>query len=214
VTYDPNTRKTVKALPKNIDPDCQAKGGQKAEYLGFTAAHEVGHGVDDKRGFMDQKGSGEEYGGWITYGADCQPVADVVGKHIAAQYPTSSFYKTPESKHYTLDKLMSKPATRPVAADGTPDAKALAAFDKWHKLATADNVYGRQADCDAIQIGDRIYHEAYARSWVSYKAASRRRGLTSYQFRAPGEWFAELYAGWKTGKLGPKHPALKWLTEL
>jgi hypothetical protein len=214
VTYDPNTQKAVKALPKNIDPDCQAKGGKKAEYLGFTAAHEVGHGVDDKRGFMDQRGSGEEYGGWITYGAECQPVADAVGQHIAAQHPASSFYKTPESKRYLLDKLMNKPATRPVAADGTPDAKALAAFDKWHRLATADNVYGRQADCDAIQIGDRIYHEAYARSWVSYKAAARRKGLTSYQFRAPGEWFAELYAGWKTGKLGPKHPALKWLKEL
>jgi hypothetical protein len=212
--YDPKTNKMVKSLPKHIDPDCQPKDGKKMEYLGFAAAHEVGHGVDDKRGFMAKNGSGEKYGGWISHGADCQPVADAAGNHIAAQFATSNFYKTPESKKYVLDKLMSKPAVRPAAAPGTPDFHALDAFDKWHAMATADDVYRRQSDCDAIKIGDRIYHEAYPRSWVSYLAAARSKGLTGYQFRAPAEWFAELYAGWKSGKLGPKHPALEWLTQL
>jgi hypothetical protein len=214
VTTDPITKKTVKTLPKDIDPDCQPKDGKKKEYLGFAAAHEVGHGVDDKRGFMAKNGSADPYGGWISHGADCQPVADAAGQHIAAQFAGSKFYKTPESKQYTLDKLMNKPANRPAAEAGTPDFLALAAFDQWHALASADFVYSRQSDCDAIQIGDRIYHEAYPRSWVSYKAAARKKGLTGYQFRSPAEWFAELYAGWKTGKLGPKHPALEWLNEL
>jgi hypothetical protein len=148
-----------------------------------------------------------------------QMVADggaaTVDKHNAAKFAGSKFYKTPESKQYTLDKLMNKPATRPEAAPGTPDANALDALDKWHAMAgLGSDPFRRQSACDAIQIGDRIYHEAYARSWVSYKSAARKKGLTGYQFRAPGEWFAELYAGWKTGKLGPKHPALKWLNEL
>jgi chemotaxis protein histidine kinase CheA len=215
VSPDPKTGTNMKALPADIDPDCQPKDNKKIEYLGFAAAHEVGHGVDDKRGFMASKGAGDEYGGWINYGPDCQPVADAVGNHIAAKFAGSKFYKTPESKQYTLDKLMNKPATRPEATPGTPDANALDALDKWHATASLESdPFRRQSACDAIQIGDRIYHEAYARSWVSYKAAARKKGLTGYQFRAPAEWFAELYAGWKTGKLGPKHPALKWLTEL
>ena len=49
---------------------------------------------------------------------------------------------------------------------------------------------------------------------VSPLASARSKGLTGYQFRAPGEWFAELYAGWKSGRLGPKHPALEWLKKL
>jgi hypothetical protein len=214
-SFDPKTSKKVKALPKDIDPDCKPLDNNKIEYMGFAAAHEVGHGVDDKRGFMASKGAGDEYGGWISYGADCQPVADAVGQHIAAKFGGSTFYKTPESKQYTLDKLMNKPATRPDAKPGTPDANALDAFDKWHAIASlGGDPYRRQSDCDAIQIGDRVYHEAYARSWVSYKAAARKKGLTGYQFRSPAEWFAEVYAGWKCGKLGPKHPALKWLNEL
>jgi hypothetical protein len=210
---DPKSGKDVKSLPKDLDPACKPKGG-KIEYLGFAAAHEVGHGVDDKRGFMAKNGAGETYGGWINYGASVQPVADAVGAHIAGKFAASAFYKNAATKAYVLDKLMSKPAQRPNAAIGSDDFKALDAFDTWHALATADDVYRRQSDCDAIQIGDRIYHEAYPRRWVSYLAAARKKGMTGYQFRAPGEWFAELYACWKTKKLGDKHPALEWLTKL
>jgi hypothetical protein len=212
--YDPKTGADVKALPKDLDPDCQPKDGKKMDFLGFAAAHEVGHGVDDKRGFMATNGSGPKYGGWEEYGSSVQPIADAVGPHIKGKFPASKFYDTPETKKYVLDKLMSKPATRPKATAGSDDFKALDAFDEWFALATASDVYRRQGDCDAITIGGRIYHEAYARRWVSYLAAARSKGLTGYQFRAPGEWFAELYAGWKSGKLGDKHPALEWLKKL
>jgi hypothetical protein len=132
---DPNTNKKVKILPKDSDPDCQPKDGKKIEALGFAAAHEVGHGVDDKRGFMASKGAGEEFGGWISYGANCQLVADAVGKHIAAKFAGSKFYVTAESKQYVLDKRMNKPAARPDAKPGAPDDKALEAFDKWYAMA-------------------------------------------------------------------------------
>ena len=63
-------------------------------------------------------------------------------------------------------------------------------------------------------IGDRVYHEAYAGSWVSYRLAARAQGITGYQFRAPAEWFAELYAAFWSKKLNPKHPAAAWLKSL
>jgi hypothetical protein len=41
---------------------------------------------------------------------------------------------------------------------------------------------------------------------------ARKRGIHGYQFRAPGEWFAELYAAYYMGMLKPEHPAVKdWL---
>ena len=49
---------------------------------------------------------------------------------------------------------------------------------------------------------------------MSYLVAARKKGLTGYQFRAPAEWFAELYAGFKSNKLGAKHPAREWLKKL
>jgi hypothetical protein len=213
--YDPKTRKDVSQLPKNIDPNCKAKDEDKeVEYMGFAAAHEVGHGVDDERGFMAQHGTEDAKGGWIDHGADIEPVAEAVGADIAKKFPASTFNKSAESRKYMRDKVMNRPTVRPGAARGSDDFKAYDAFDRWHALATAPNVYRRQPDCDAITIGNRIYHEAYARHWVSFLAAARAKGLTGYQFRAPGEWFAELYAGWKTKKLGGKHPALDWLTKL
>ena len=59
-----------------------------------------------------------------------------------------------------------------------------------------------------------IFHEAYAQDWVSYLAAARKKGMTGYQFRAPGEWFAELYACFHSGKLKKTHPSAKWLSKL
>jgi hypothetical protein len=97
---------------------------------------------------------------------------------------------------------------------GSPEEAAKNAFDDWYDVATSDNVYRRQGDCDHIKIGDRIYHEAYPRTWVSYLADARKQGLTGYQFRAPPEWFAELYAGYRSKKLKPNHPAMDFLKKL
>lgn len=207
---DPKTNTMVKQLPAAIDPECQPVNTDEVVYLAFAAAHEVAHGMDDSSGFMARNGSQPKYGGWIVYGSSVQPLADIVG----ADARHADFYKTPEQRRYVLDKLQHKPAVAPTAAPGSDEDKARIAFDKWFELATAANVYRRQGDCDAIKIGDYIYHEAYARSWVGYLAAARKKALTGYQFRAPGEWFAELYAGFRSGKLKDTHPAMEWLKKL
>lgn len=60
----------------------------------------------------------------------------------------------------------------------------------------------------------RVYQEAYAGRWVSYLADARKKGVRGYQFRAPGEWFAEVYAAYFSGKMNANHPARKWLKNL
>ena len=46
---------------------------------------------------------------------------------------------------------------------------------------------------------------------MSYLYAARAQGITGYQFRAPGEWFAELYAAYFAKRLKKSHPAVAWL---
>jgi len=66
--------------------------------------------------------------------------------------------------------------------------------------------------CRQIALGGRVYQEAYSGRWVSYDLGARALGISGYQFRAPAEWFAELYAAHFAGKLNPSHPAVdSWL---
>ena len=208
---------TVKQLPADIDKNCLATG-KESELLSFTALHEVGHGVDDSTAYMLRNGGKPDHGGWVKHGSSVQPIADAVGPHIRAKVGgTSTFYTKAEDRKYVLDKILNQKPTRPAAAlvVGSEDAKAYDEFDKWHKLATSRGIYERQGDCEAITIANKtIYHEAYPREWVSYEAAARKQALTGYQFRAPGEWFAELYAAYKAKMLKPSHPAVAWLKKL
>jgi len=47
-------------------------------------------------------------------------------------------------------------------------------------------------------------------SWVSYKAEAKKHAVSHYQWRAPGEWFAELYAHYFMGTLSG-HPLEGWM---
>jgi hypothetical protein len=208
---------SVKQLPADIDKDCITTGGDDPDLLSFVALHEVGHGVDDSNTYMLRNGIKEDHGRWVRYGAGVQPIADAVGAHIRAKVKgTNTFYTKPEDRKYVLDKILNQNPVRPATVlAGSDNAKAYDEFDNWHRLAVSPGVYERQGDCETITIaGKTIYHQAYARDWVSYDAAARKKGVTGYQFRAPGEWFAELYAAFKSNKLGPKHPARDWLKKL
>lgn len=207
--------KAVSQLPGTIDPDCQTAAGAKTDLLSFTALHEVGHGVDDSLTYMARNGMKPDHGGWKEYGTGLQEVADAVGPHIATQVSGSNFYGTPEQKTYVLARLMTQPADKPAGlVAGSPEALAYKAFDDWLALATSDGIWERDGDAQSIAVGGRIYHEAYKRNWVSYLQAARSKGLTGYQFRSPAEWFAEVYAGFHSGVLGPNHPSRAWLAKL
>jgi hypothetical protein len=45
-----------------------------------------------------------------------------------------------------------------------------------------------------MTLGIYHYQESYTPAWVRYKHQARTRMVSDYQFRSPGEWFAEVYA--------------------
>ncbi|NVB39562.1 hypothetical protein G6O69_17095 [Pseudenhygromyxa sp. WMMC2535] len=68
----------------------------------------------------------------------------------------------------------------------------------------------------AEPFGGRYFHCSYkiekSRQWVSFEVESRKDAVSNYQYRAPGEWFAELYAHYYMGTLDD-HPLKGWFEQ-
>ena len=116
---------------------------------------------------------------------------------------------------YVKDMLDRKPKSplkpRPKTPKGMTDTDYQAAMKQvidWCDLIrwTADPWDNPKLPAFA---GDRMYHESYAGQWVSYVRSARSQAITGYQFRAPAEWFADLYAAYHTGILKDEHPMVK-----
>ncbi|GEM_PF-3839229 len=190
------------------DPNSAPVGGvgAKVNWYSFAALHEVAHGVDDARGVMK---SHMAEAGWETHGSGA------IAKKVAAFFSYDADYieSMMDSKSNTPPKKKPKrPADVKTDAEwetARQDAETWVTesrekFDPWNKADAAK----RNA------IGGRVYHESYAGDWVSYHLAARSTGVRGYQFRAPAEWFAELYAAFHIGKMNPKHPDAGWLLKL
>jgi hypothetical protein len=79
----------------------------------------------------------------------------------------------------------------------------------------SDGLWEKGAKAKGYALSDgRIYHEAYSTTWYSYESAARTKGISSYQFRSPVEWYAECYAAYFLGKLAKDHVMTKYLDKL
>jgi hypothetical protein len=205
---DPQPLANVSLSLPNVEPDCEMVPDSEVavpKYFDWTTLHEVGHAIDDKQHFMDRRAGDAAFGAWQTHGGDVAPVAKAVAQ--ACKIAGAA------GEAYISAYLVGAKSPPPVAPAGRADwADAVKAAETW---------------CDAIRVGKelwesgsgahdravdgRVYHEAYGGVWVSYDLAARTKGITGYQFRAPGEWFSELYAAFHSKKLKPSHPAVAWL---
>ncbi|TNF35058.1 MAG: hypothetical protein EP329_06610 [Deltaproteobacteria bacterium] len=180
-----------------------------------TVLHEVGHAVDEQLKVMNGHMGDPLFGSWqavskswnnfsyairddhVTAGgnrAEAEYVRDI-GKKVAAGEASLGAAKKATDKGPGGKKLDT------AGVKGHPIFVALEESKKgkipWNNRPTAVN--------------GRIYHQAYDTEFVSYDA-TLRSGLeiSKYQWRAPGEFFAEIYAAYYTGALAESHPLYGW----
>ncbi len=188
-----------------VDENCKPNTATPTpKFFAWNTLHEVGHALDDKKRYMSSNGSSGSHGGWTEYGGDIGAVANAVAGAFGIDADVIAKYMDSGAEPFFKPSNWAAMTTWAAAAknDATP-------FPWDNGSACGKNV----AD-GGLAIGGKIYHEAYPKVWVSYNAAARKQGLTGYQFRAPGEWFSELYAAYKSEKLKPSHPAKGWLDKL
>jgi len=169
--------------------------------------HEIGHAVDAAIGASSPGGyvtSSADAGQWITYGGEGS-WTDAV---IAAGGGFSQYGEHADAYREAFEKALDDEISFPAALqalkddedipDTTPDPGAAAAgpvaavyaLNRWR---SDDRPWYRAENRPAV--GTRHFQEAYSGEWVSYVAATRSsKAITDYQWRAPGEWFAEIYS--------------------
>ncbi|MFT5586534.1 MAG: hypothetical protein ACI9VR_004133 [Cognaticolwellia sp.] len=166
--------------------------------------HEVGHAVDDRIGGSDRYCIGNAAGGnWSEYGS---AVATVVSEMVAASGggidaldagPKAAVLQVivdaaaagnADDLSTTLEALsewatLSGDAQMGIATDPVISALRIALNSPWYN------------DPDGgLALGGRVFQRSYSSSWTSYAQSARAKKVSTYQFRAPGEWFAEAYA--------------------
>ena len=199
-----------------------ADGDVQVNTFDITTLHEVGHAVDEQMSFMDGKRGDAAFANWrdetevsvITQILTCMGVpADAVGKMVFARVRQVAFQGADPA-------TMLRRGLRRLNKAGVAHDETL--VTQWFEGA-CDVLECLRADVDpwdhppaevsavAQLLGGRMYHEAYEGRWYSYDPAARGRQVSNYQFRAPGEWFAELYAFRYAGHLDASHQDYGWL---
>lgn len=205
---------------EGVDALCTPEPGASLTYFSWNTLHEVGHAADDKLGYM--KRNGRALGGWEDYGANVIPIAEAVSTHFKVNNTAFTAAYLKRTISFKPDKSRDDDASeRP----GVPPVPTGVAVDEWERrLADAcaymdrirvdKNPWQTAASAKASAIAGVCYQESYSGSWTSYPLVQRASGVTGYQFRAPGEWFSELYAAYHSEKMNKSHPARTWLSTL
>lgn len=161
-----------------------------ANSFDVTTLHEMGHALDAKEGIMAAHMSKTGCGGWKTESKDSTIDALVA---YFKKTVTVSDKMTEAMVRTAIDSALG--GAIPAAPDGAEEAdwdkvrdflgnypmKIRSGYSPWFK--------------DPVDVDGRAYIQSYSTRWNSYLVSARAPTLVNkYQWRAPGEWFAEVYA--------------------
>lgn len=189
-----------------IDEDALPKPGQARTGFSWNTLHEVGHAVDDKLGYMKKHGA--RLAGWKVYGADVKEPAKI----IADQFNFDADYVA----EYMMGSAGRKmPMPDPVGCDGEEWRRRMEECRNFVDRAREGNKPWQSASvAAACAIGNYTYVESYEGNWARYSTDQRKYAVSGYQFRAPGEWFSEIYAAVASDRLNDNHPHREEIAKL
>jgi len=188
------------------------KGGKKdvglntnVNTFSTVARHEIGHAVDAKIKASESGGyvrTAANAGQWRTYGSADAFVDAIVtagggmsghGYHNEQAYRKAMERAVSKGEDFTEALQSFAPSVKPPADGAAVKGPVAAVYEKnrWHP---STNPWYKNPD--RPDVGARLWQRPYdSGDYVSFvKSARTDHGVSSYQFRAPGEWFAEAYA--------------------
>jgi hypothetical protein len=198
-------------------PDHNAGVREGGSVFDSLTLHEVGHAVDEQKGFMSGKLGNTRFGGWQSHTVD--EVADVIaaGKGLFTAFPDVA---RPFLKEY-LKAVLQKNANPRTAVASRAD-KPADTHACWRALpnhaaikhakaivlnGSSDGLWEKKdAGASTYAIGTSVFQESYGGKWVSYALSARGAKVSDYQWRSPDEWFAEAYAAFFMDTLPEGHP--------
>jgi len=216
MTIDYTSGATAMNAPNVSDPGDPLAGVNR---FNKVVRHEVGHAVDEKMNWSSgsepkkaSRGAWKEYGllsGGDVYRAMIKDSGGGISALSKEQQDDvvkdMNWCASNAAGSQLLQRIMARPwwtgldgsAKSSVQSDDVLKAMATCLVGS-HPWYTADG---------GVALGDRIYQESYSLRWSSYAKEARSRKVSQYQFRAPGEWFAEAYAAYY--EPGPKGAVLE-----
>lgn len=191
----------------NGDYFLEQDGETDFQYNTFNAhlRHEVGHAVDARLGVTSGSGyanTAPSAGRWVQYadGTDWLTNMLSAGGGVSGDHADAYNQACQDAVSNEVDLNVALQALKDagtVAADvpAIPDTgvyRAIFLTARWLPGSRPWNSNGWGA------VGGRNWHRAYSGSrWVSFEKQARdSNAISNYQWRAPGEWFAELYAAY------------------
>lgn len=189
-----------------VDDNAKPKEGKPQTAFSWNTLHEVGHAVDDKLSYM--KTHGERLAGWKVYGANVGEPAKIIADEFGFD------------AGYVADYMMGNagqvlPIPEPKGCDAEEwDRRREQCRIFVDRARTGNKPWRSAAVAEACAIGNFTYIESYERNWSRYSTDARKIGVSGYQFRAPAEWFSELYAALYTDRLNDAHPHRAWMAQL
>jgi len=173
-----------------------------------TVRHEVGHAVDQQLGWsVGSEPTKVSRGGWKVYGSD----HDRAAKAIIRASDKGIQRNLSESKKADIRAVMVSAMQN--GGNAAAMQAAIMLLPWWGKISPS-----RQASVmndpaltavdrglnqvpwsgrnNPFVLGSYVFHESYSGDWVRTNTSAWGRKVSTYQFRAPGEWFAEAYAAY------------------
>jgi len=179
--------------------------------------HEIGHAVDAKIKASDTYAKKQAHAGkWEEYNS-AAAFADAIiaagGGMSGHGYPDEDAYEEAlreavDSGRSFNDALIE---LRESMFSSVPEATPLAAANVGGPVSAVKEAKYWMEDKspwytshNRAAVGGRLFQESYSGSYVSFlKQSMVRNGVSKYQWRAPGEWFAEAYAKYYSDQDGP-----------